>query len=300
MARVHIIGAGAIGLTFANALSKKHNITIVSRHKHFSEWRYTQQHTAAINANTMTLKQAQSEPTTIENCFVCVKSYQLLHALTDVLPLLSDTASLFISHNGMSDLTQLTEQLKPRQALYFVSTARGALKLSDNHVKATGIGDTFVGACNRCAKNNLTQAYQGFFETILPPSYIHNDINLLRWQKLVVNIAINPLSALHQVPNGQLRQPRFASTILSLLNEACTIAKCEGIHLPLSQALDSAYQVMARTQHNFSSMAQDVTHNRETEINAICGYIVELGEKHHIATPMNTSMLHTIRALHLA
>ncbi|NOU52708.1 2-dehydropantoate 2-reductase [Pseudoalteromonas sp. JBTF-M23] len=298
MSKVHILGAGAIGLTFAHALSKQHDITILSRNQKCREWLYTEQQTSVIKAKTLSIAQAHSTNEKIDNCFVCVKSYQLTQALTDVLPLLSDTANLIISHNGMQDLTKLTKQLKVHQALYFVSTAKGALKLSDHHAKASGLGDTFLGACNLSAKAKIEQVYQAFFATLLPPSFIHNDINQLRWQKLAVNIAINPLSAMHQVPNGQLRQPRYASTILSLLNEACAVAKCEDIDLPLSNALQSAYQVMTRTQNNFSSMAQDVKLGRKTEIDAICGYIVELGKKHHIATPANMAMLQTIRDKH--
>ncbi|MBD1582071.1 ketopantoate reductase family protein [Pseudoalteromonas sp. S16_S37] len=298
MSKVHILGAGAIGLTFAHALSQQHDVTIISRNENCREWLYTEQNTSVIRAKTLSIAQAQSTHQKIDNCFVCVKSYQLKQALTDVLPLLSDTANLIISHNGMQDLTTLSEQLGPNQALYFASTAKGALKLSNNHVKATGLGDTFLGACNTPAKSKIEQTYQDFFATLLAPSFIHDDINLLRWQKLAVNIAINPLSAIHQIPNGQLRQPRYASTILALLNETCAVAKCEGVDLPLSQALDSAYQVMTRTQHNFSSMAQDVKLRRKTEIDAICGYIVALGKKHHIATPMNASLLHTISDKH--
>ena len=44
----------------------------------------------------------------------------------------------------------------------------------------------------------------------------------------MVNIAINPLSALHNVKNGELRAPQYNSTIINLLTEACNIAKAQG------------------------------------------------------------------------
>ncbi|CAH9058946.1 2-dehydropantoate 2-reductase [Pseudoalteromonas holothuriae] len=299
MANVHILGAGAVGLSFAHALSKQHNVTIISRHNVVHDWQYSeQQQTAKINAQTLQLNHLKPYKEAIENCFICVKSYQLWQAITDVLPHLADNANILISHNGMQDIKAVSKQLTPNQALYFVSTARGALKLSAYHVNATGQGDTYLGACNELARSNIQSIYHNFFATLLSPSFMHDDIQLLRWQKLIVNIAINPLSALHQIPNGHLRHPRFASTILVLLNEACVVAKKVDINLPLSDALDSAYLVMKRTSCNYSSMAQDVKHGRKTEIDAICGYVVTLAKQFNIAVPQNEQLLQAIKNKH--
>jgi 2-dehydropantoate 2-reductase len=43
-------------------------------------------------------------------------------------------------------------------------------------------------------------------------------------------------------------------------------------------------------------MHQDVLHNRQTEIMAICGYISEQGKRHNIATPYNDALLAEILA----
>ncbi|OHU86297.1 MULTISPECIES: ketopantoate reductase family protein [Pseudoalteromonas] len=293
MTDIHIVGAGAIGLSFAHALSQRHNVSVITRTLPTDKWLISEHlGTKVINAKPVVLAHTQS--LSIANCFICVKAYQLPQAIADVLPYLSDHANLFISHNGMCDLSEVLDQLKPNQALFFISTARGALKLDDNHVKITGSGDTYLGACNTQAHSIIKHIFGIYFSGILSQSFIHEDMTLLRWQKLLVNIAINPLSALHQVPNGQLRQPKFSATILALLNEACTVANKAGIKVTLSQALDNAYQVMSRTSANFSSMAQDVKHGRKTEIEAICGYVVAQGQLLNVSTPYNAQMLQAL------
>ena len=53
---------------------------------------------------------------------------------------------------------------------------------------------------------------------------------------------------------------------------------------------------MELTANNYSSMQQDITHNRETEISAICGYISQQGKLHGIPTPYNDELLAKIQA----
>ncbi|CAM4082209.1 ketopantoate reductase family protein [Pseudoalteromonas byunsanensis] len=297
MTDVHIVGAGAIGLSFAHSLSQRHNVSVITRTFPSHKWNISEhQETKPINATPVALTPSLS--LSITNCFICVKAYQVSQAIADVLPYLSDNANIFISHNGMYDLSEVIKQLTPNQALFFISTARGALKLDNHHVKITGYGDTYIGACNLRAHTMITRVFETFFKGILSECFIHEDITLLRWQKLLVNIAINPLTAIHQIPNGQLRQPKFSATILALLNEACTVANKAGVKIPLSAALDSAYLVMSRTSVNFSSMAQDIKHGRKTEIEAICGYVVTQGQSLNVPTPRNAQILQALTNKH--
>ena len=113
----------------------------------------------------------------------------------------------------------------------------------------------------------------------------------------MVNIAINPLTALHQVQNGQLLKPNYATQVMNLLNEACFIADKLGIDIPLADALNSAYTVMRQTRSNNSSMAQDLKLGRKTEIEAICGYIVGEAKKLGLDAPYNRTMLEQINRL---
>ncbi|MFQ9051899.1 MAG: ketopantoate reductase family protein [Oscillospiraceae bacterium] len=50
------------------------------------------------------------------------------------------------------------------------------------------------------------------------------------------------------------------------------------------------------TDETISSMVQDVTHHRETEIRIITGAVCRLGREHGIATPCNDLMLQLVLA----
>lgn len=297
MANIHILGTGAVGLSFGFHLSKYHPVTLLTRNKQNGAFYYQENETVTPIAANIADVTSLTPQDTISICFICVKAYQLIGAFNAIQPFLAPKAKIIISHNGITDLAEITSQLSTTQCLYFMSTSRGALKASNNTVIQTGIGATYLGACNTEAENNIDTFYKAVFAESISHSAIHNDITLLRWQKLMVNIAINPLTALHQVQNGDLLKPNYATQVMNLLNEACFIAGKLGISITLAQALNSAYTVMRQTRSNNSSMAQDVKLGRKTEIEAICGYIVSEAEKLGLDAPYNRAMLEEITRL---
>ncbi len=74
----------------------------------------------------------------------------------------------------------------------------------------------------------------------------------------------------------------------------------QGLHLPQAIATDpvaAAEDVARRTAANHSSMYQDVQHGRPTEIDAICGAIVQAGERLGVPTPVNRTLWLLVRAV---
>ncbi|MBB1438098.1 2-dehydropantoate 2-reductase, partial [Shewanella sp. SG41-4] len=57
------------------------------------------------------------------------------------------------------------------------------------------------------------------------------------------------------------------------------------------------YRVIELTSANFSSMYQDVAHNRPTEINEINGYICQQAKIHHLNVPNNQYLVDKVLQL---
>ncbi|KZN53136.1 hypothetical protein N474_21680 [Pseudoalteromonas luteoviolacea CPMOR-2] len=290
---IHILGKGAVGLLFANRLAQHNAVTLITRTPtsapfHIIENGFTKQ----VPARRTTLA---SQKSGITNCLIPVKAYQLSQAMREISPHLSDNANIIISHNGMSDLTEVAQHLKPDQALFFLTTSMGGMKPDANTVKHTGAGLTQFGAYNLVAKQRQQKVFDELLKPCIHPLQLVANMSEVRWQKLCVNIAINPLSALHQCKNGKLRTPIHARQILALLNEACHIAWLEGVNLKLSAELERAYNVMKLTAKNNSSMAQDIKHRRRTEVDAICGFIVKQAAKHGVSAPENERLWQLVK-----
>ncbi|NOH00892.1 MAG: 2-dehydropantoate 2-reductase [Chloroflexi bacterium] len=127
---------------------------------------------------------------------------------------------------------------------------------------------------------------------------IVQDTRSLMWGKLVINAAINPLTALLRVPNGELLSHPWTRKIMSALaREAAEVAQAERVHLPFSNPIEAVEEVARKTAKNLSSMFQDVRRGAPTEIDAISGAVTRRGEKHGIPTPYNRACWQLVKAM---
>ena len=127
---------------------------------------------------------------------------------------------------------------------------------------------------------------------------IVDDAQSLIWGKLVINAAINPLTALLRIPNGELlARPITRKMMASLARETAEVAAAEHVHLPFSNPVSAAEDVARKTARNISSMFQDVRRGAPTEIDAICGAVTKRAEFHGINTPYNRACWQLVRAL---
>lgn len=118
------------------------------------------------------------------------------------------------------------------------------------------------------------------------------------WGKLIINAAINPLTALLQVPNGELlNHPWARKAMNALAREAAEVAQAEQVNLPFTNPIEAVEEVARKTAQNLSSMFQDVRRGAPTEIDSICGAVTEYGEMHGISTPYNRSCWQLVRAM---
>ncbi len=113
-------------------------------------------------------------------------------------------------------------------------------------------------------------------------SRIENEI----WNKLLINIAINPLTAIFDIKNGQLLED---DVLLSVACDAAVevAAVANKLGLPIADIESTIKSVCRNTAENHSSMLQDIKSGRETEIDSLCGAVVRYGEKLDVAAQLN-------------
>ena len=220
---------------------------------------------------------------------VLVKSWQTERAARQLVNCLSEDGVALTLQNGIGNRELLAEALrlpfdtaqdKPRVALGVTTT--GATLLGPGLARAGGEGVISVEAHPRLDPLEAALTEAGFNVQKVA------DADALVWGKLVINAAINPLTALLRVPNGELLRRPAAHKLMSLLaQEAASVARVQGIHLPFDDAVHAAEDVARKTAANHSSMFQDVRRGAPTEIDAICGAITKTGDKFGVPTPVN-------------
>jgi 2-dehydropantoate 2-reductase len=221
---------------------------------------------------------------------VLVKAWQTERAATQLAQCLASDGLALTLQNGLGNYEVLTAVLgQPRVALGI--TTAGTTMLGPGLVRAGGEGIVSIENHPRLGVLPSLMRDAGFNVEVVA------DARTLVWSKLVINTAINPLTALLHIPNGQLLERPAARMLMnSLAREAATVAEALGIQLPFDDPVGAVEDVARRTAANHSSMFQDIRRGAPTEIEAICGAVVHAGEQSGVPTPVNWAMLHLVRA----
>jgi 2-dehydropantoate 2-reductase len=296
---VAIIGIGAMGCLFAARLAPLANVTLLG---HWPEQLKTLQTDGLTlietDGSTRRVKVRATdnlhaiEPAAI--IFALVKSYQTEQAAELAGQLLADSGVAITLQNGLGNLEKIIARVGCQRALQGATT-EGATLERPGVVRHAGHGITYLA---KMADSNTAATIvpdllrRAGFETVLS-----DDVDSILWNKLAVNAAINPLTALLRVRNGYLLQSAAARTLMhAAAEEVQQLAAAQDIILDEESAGDRAEEVARATARNRSSMLQDVLNGRPTEMEAITGSVVRLGKVHHVSTPVNEALLALLQA----
>lgn len=222
---------------------------------------------------------------------VLVKSWQTERAARQLAECLAPDGLAITLQNGLGNREILAARLGGARVV-LGSTTTGATLLGPGLVKAGGEGIVSMEAHRALGPAVDALKSAGFkVETI-------KDARSVIWQKLIINSAINPLTALLRVPNGQLLERPTARVLLhALAQETAAVASAEKVMLASGDTVRMVEDVARRTAVNHSSMFQDVQRGAPTEIDAICGAVTRAGQRHGIPTPMNRACWQLVEAL---
>lgn len=215
---------------------------------------------------------------------VLVKAWQTCRAADQLAECLHPQGIALTLQNGLGNREILEEALGVERVGFGVTTT-GATILEPGRVRSGGEGPIHFRPQPSMTPlvELLTKA--GF---VMDPV---EDVRGLLWGKLVINSAINPLTALLEVPNGALlASSSIMEVMVSAAEETATVAAALGVKLPFANPGAQVMDVARRTGENISSMLQDIRRGAPTEIEAISGAIVSKGDRAGISTPINWAL----------
>ncbi|MFZ2489597.1 MAG: 2-dehydropantoate 2-reductase [Anaerolineae bacterium] len=215
---------------------------------------------------------------------VLVKAWQTGRAAEQLAACLAADGVALTLQNGWGNREQLEATLgADRVALG--TTTLGATLLEPGRVRVGGPGPITLGEHPALPSLAALLAAAGFTVQIT------DDVDGLAWGKLVINAAINPLTALLRIANGELlAQPALRALLGKVAVEAAHVGLARGLRLPFADPAAAAEEVARRTAANHSSMFQDVQHGRPTEIDAISGAVVTVAGQLGLSAPLNETL----------
>ncbi|NQS74362.1 MAG: ketopantoate reductase family protein [Methanoculleus sp.] len=125
------------------------------------------------------------------------------------------------------------------------------------------------------------------------------DIRAGKWTKALLNIAVNPICAILRAPVGAAADADIREIVTALIHETFAVAGAEGIRFPWATADDYLAYLFSVQVPDFAtvypSMYYDVLQGRQTEIDLLNGYVARLGEHHGIPVPQNRCITRLVR-----
>lgn len=286
-----IIGTGALANLFAARLSAAGvNVTMLGTWA--AGLAALRQHGVRVGDKAYPVR-ATANPADCEGmrlALVLVKSWQTERAARQLSQVLHPSGIALTLQNGVGNREILAHSLGGERAAQGVTTT-GATLLGPGEVRPAGEGLITLGQHPRLAPLSEILTRAGFqVETA-------SNVESLVWSKLLINVAINPLTALLRVPNGRLLEiPPARDVMAEAVQEVVNVARVKTIPLNFEDPLAAAEDVARRTSANRSSMLQDVERGAPTEIDAICGAVVRAGQTVNVPTPVNHTLLNLVQA----
>jgi len=302
--RVAVYGAGAVGCYFGAKLAEAGApVTLIGRATHMDaiardgllfESGGAQRR---IRVETATRYDAVREADVV---LVCVKTRDSEAAAGDIAPLLRPDAIVASMQNGVDNIERMRAAgVDALGAVVYVAAAMAG----PGHLRHSGRGDLVVGESAAPAlapaPSARAVAIRDLFARAGVPCRAETDVRVAMWDKFVLNCAYNAISALTGSRYGpMIDAPDVRALMRGIIDECVAVAHAQRVPITDADAqYDAAIRLGEAMRGASSSMDQDLSSGRRTEIDAMNGHIARCGETDGIATPVNR-MLTTL--VHLA
>jgi len=224
-----------------------------------------------------------------------VKAYQTEKAVSDALVLQKEDTVFLTLQNGLGNEETICQQVDPRKVILGV-TNHGATFLGPGRIRHAGSGKTYIGELDGKVTPRMTQIAQLFASAGIE-SEVSSNIQSLVWNKLFINVGINPVAALAGLKNGHLLDyPETLRLMEALVSEAVAVARKKGILIE-GNPVEKVKAVAEATKENRCSMGQDFDNRRKTEIDAINGAVVREAERLGISVPYNQMITDLVKVI---
>jgi 2-dehydropantoate 2-reductase len=305
-----IFGAGALGSVLGGLLQESGcDVTYVGRGEHF---KVVQEKGLKITGiwgeHCLPASEINgfSDPTKIGGKFsvilLCVKSMHTDDAVGQAEPLLEDDGIVVSIQNGLNNWETIANHVGENRTVG-ARVIFGAEIPEPGVVEVTVIADKVLlgepfGPVNRSLLEVVNKDLNG---AGIPTEVVSSeDIRSALWAKVLYNCALNPLSAILEVPYGKLGQsPETREIMWKVLGEIFQVMEKKGVRVPFKDSADYYRFFMEKqlppTADHHSSMLQDISRGRQTEIDALNGAILQYAKLLGIATPYNDFLTALIR-----
>lgn len=306
--RMLVVGAGAMGCAAGGFMAKAgHEVTLVGRPGHMEAIRANGLHITGIwgehlvtNLRALTALDGL-KPGDFDLILISVKSYDTAAAAESIRPLLDADTLVCSYQNGLGNADRIAavagwERTVGARVIYGVR--RPAL----GSIEVTVIANpSALGVYRPEAPEDRVRGIAKTMDDAGLPTLFTDRIATVLWGKVAYNCALNPLSALLNVPYGELAcTPHTLSIMNDVIHELYAVAGAMGV--ALDPETPDAYMdllvndLIPPTAAHYASMHEDFRFKRRTEIDALNGGVCDYGLSYGVVCPANSLLTRLVHA----
>lgn len=304
--KIVIVGGGAIGRLFGSFLLQVGNELIMIDTDQATLLELQTKGISLLSDNSDALSPPLETPVTALNSassissadlvLLLVKSHATYSAVKDVTHLIGADCPLLLIQTGLGNLETASKIVDQNHILLGI-TFMSATALSHAKVRQGGHAKTYIGELDGTISPRLETIGRIFNSSGLETQLVKQIVGRL-WCKVITYSAINPVSAILQIPNGSLTSnPESIDLIKRLIDEGIAVAEACSINLVYPDLYQLLINACQNSAHNLSSMLQDILNELPTEIDAQNGALCRHAAKHGVSVPTQKTMMELIKLI---
>ena len=304
--KIVIVGGGAIGRLFGYFLVKGENeVTMIDTNQK-TLTALQNRGIGLVNDEDEYPEEAKSFPvralssaeslSEADLVILTVKSQATLAAVKNIAHLINDSCPLLCMQTGLGNL-EVASKIVPKEDILLGITFMSGTALSEARVRQGRQAMTKIGEVNGIITKRLENINRVFTQCEIENEMAPKIVSSL-WCKVITYSAMNPVSALLQVPNGSLTSRMESITLMKrLLDEGKAVANSCSVELVCGDLYELLFDTCEKSSNNLSSMLQDILNGVPTEIDAQNGAICRFAKEHGVNVPTHKTMVELIKLL---
>jgi len=300
VARISIIGCGAVGSIFAAHLARLADVEV---------WAYdvNAEHVRAINESGLCISgaadftvsvHATTRADEIPRCefgIVATKSTHTRAAIAAAAHSFNDRSAVCSVQNGVGNEEIIAQHV--HHVIRGTTFPAGHL-VAPGHVAYDIAGKTWIGPFEPSGTPMiLVSALADVLNHAGLVTIGMQDARGAQWSKLIFNASTNPVGALTGLHHGAATKFEPTGALFdALVDEGLAVAKALGITLHDDPKQMIRYAANAPGKHK-ASMLQDAEAHRQTEVDFMNGAIVRMGEQAGVPTPLNRAVWELVKGM---
>lgn len=290
--KIAVIGAGGIGGYYGALLHQNgHEVTFLARGPHLTAIRERGLRLESVLLpGPVSLQVRATDKSTeigpVDLALFTVKSYDTEAAAALLPPLLTDKTAVLTLQNGVDNIDRLIGRVGGSHIL-------GGACYIFTSIASPGV-ITHTGGSRRVVFGELdgqpTSRAQAIYDSLAAtgvPVEVSAQILVAMWEKYLFITAQGGMTALTRLPIGVIRQsPTTMEMYLDVASEVAAVGRTHGVPLREGERERVKRAAEALPPDSYSSLYTDLIRGRRMELDALPGYVVQLGERYKIPAPV--------------